>query len=229
MQTFWDNSVQAPSMYRDSSDSTLSEFSFDHFDLDIDWGFSSPSPKVSRQRARLNSMDLPDHPAQYYSTYVTGALNAYDKKELFSTLLERCNPDVKIVKYTYSLTSHDAQEKGVSSYQFRDIDEFCNYMEAWNMLVPDGVFETTNARVCVNCAPTFVFMSQLRFSGQKLGKRINLLEDSLQHYGCTYHPYGIMMDGQEAVDFETRGSLSIFVNTKGLIERLELYFCLPSI
>eukprot|EP01040_Poterioochromonas_malhamensis_P018186 gene18186-21163_t len=102
---------------------------FDNISGDFDpWLFGSSIDFIPRnmklEMKRGCLLELPDHPAKAYTELITQALNDYETATLSSILLESCSPDVRIVKYTYSLTSHDAQEKGVSSYQFRDIDEF---------------------------------------------------------------------------------------------------------
>ena len=95
------------------------------------------------------------------------------------------------------------------------------------MFLPDGVFETSSHRQCAADSSTFVFISTLYFSGQKIVKGVDVLNEDL----CMYYPrlHEMMVntiDGRKYPDIvELSGSLVTYINTMGLIEKIEIFCC----
>jgi hypothetical protein len=100
-------------------------------------------------------------------------------------------------------------------------------MEVWNMFLPDGVFESSSHRQCAVNSLTSVFISTLYFSGQKVVKGVDVLNEDL----CLYYPRLLEMmvntiDGRKYPDIvELSGSLVTYINTMGLIEKIEIFCC----
>ena len=96
------------------------------------------------------------------------------------------------------------------------------------MLIPDGVFETSFHRKCITDPPTSVFISTLFFSGQKIVKDVDVLDDDLYLY---YPRLSQMMmnklDNSECPKIVViSGSLVVYVNEDGFIEKLDFFFSL---
>lgn len=164
---------------------------------------------------------------RFYAERVTMALNSHDINDLYQCLKSLSKPGIKISKKVYSLTASDAEEKGVEEMVFNSLEEFCYFMEVWNMFLPDGVFETSFHRTCIANPPTFLFISNLHFTGQKIIKRVDILHDHLHTY---YHSlpeiFKNHLDQSKYPEIiELSGSLVFYVNKLGFIEKLELYCC----
>eukprot|EP01040_Poterioochromonas_malhamensis_P005399 gene5399-5793_t len=161
---------------------------------------------------------------RYYSRHIIHALNSHEYDCLYYTLYRMSTPRLKIMKHVYSF---DIEGKGLEERVFGSLQEFCRFMEVWNMFLPDGVFETSSHRQCAADSSTFVFISTLYFSGQKIVKGVDVLNEDL----CMYYPrlHEMMVntiDGRKYPDIvELSGSLVIYVNGFGLVDKMEIFCC----
>eukprot|EP01040_Poterioochromonas_malhamensis_P005400 gene5400-5794_t len=202
----------------------------------------SPWSMFTCQRDVIHSQDLPKRKCEtlpvekpetsklviqtprYYARHITNALNSHDHNYLYNTLCRLSVPRLQITKHVYS---YDVKVKGLEERVFGSLQEFCRFMEVWNMFLPDGVFETSSHRQCAANSPTSVFISALYFSGQKVVKGVDVLSDDL----CLYYPrlHEMMVntiDGRKYPDIvELSGSLVIYVNGYGLIDKMEIFCC----
>lgn len=164
-------------------------------------------------------------PPQFYAVQIANALNSHDSHFLLSCLHQLSTSELIIGKYVFSLFT---RRKGVEERVFSSLEEFCQYMEVWNRLIPDGVFEASLHRKCITDPPTSVFISTLFFSGQKIVKDVDVLDDDL----CVYYPRLSQMmmnklDNSECPEIVViSGSLVVYVNEDGFIEKLDFFFSL---
>ncbi len=137
---------------------------------------------------------------QFYAVQIANALNSHDSHFLLSCLHQLSTSELIIGKY----------------------------VEVWNRLIPDGVFEASLHRKCITDPPTSVFISTLFFSGQKIVKDVDVLDDDL----CVYYPRLSQMmmnklDNSECPEIVViSGSLVVYVNEDGFIEKLDFFYSL---
>jgi len=170
------------------------------------------------------SLNLPPSPEKYYANKILSALNTYDMHDLYRCLISVCTADVKISKRVYSLSDPHMREKGLQDTCFKSIEEFVCFMEVWNAFIPDGVFSASNHETIVACLPTFVFICKLHFTGRKTVRTMNFfLEERLE----SYYPYLAQIvtghGSYRPIAARIEGSMTIFVNEVGLINKIEFY------
>ncbi len=162
--------------------------------------------------------------AQNHLNKLVGAMNSYSTDILYQTLTQICTGDVKILKRVYSLSDPHMREKGLQDTCFNSIEEFLCFMEVLNTFIPDGIFSATNHQMIVPCLPTFVFICNLHFTGRKTVRTMNFfLEERLECY-YPYLPQILTTHGSDrphAIRIE--GSMTMFVNEVGLINKIEFY------
>ncbi len=162
--------------------------------------------------------------AEQYARSLVSSLNSYNAETLWTDLRKTCTPDVKISKRVYSLSDPQMREKDLQDTCFKSIEEFVCFMEVWNTFIPDGVFSASNHQTIVPCLPTLVFICKLHFTGRKTVRTMNLfLEERLE---C-YYPYLPQIEtdhgSNRPIAIRIEGSMTIFVNEVGLINKIELY------
>ncbi len=177
-------------------------------------------PLVPRRRVPAKQLvQLP----QFYARHIINALNSHDFNYMFHCLRRLSSPRLKITQQVYSY----ATDRGLDERVFGSLEEFCQFMDVWNTFHPDGVFETSSHRQCAVNSTTSVFISTLYFSGQKVVKGVDVLNEDL----CLYYPrlHEMMVntiDGRKYPDIvELSGSLVTYINTMGLIEKIEIFCC----
>ncbi len=127
--------------------------------------------------------------------------------DIHRCLISVCTPDVKISKRVYSLSDPHMKEKGLQDTCFKSIEEFVCFMEVWNTFIPDGVFSASNHQTIVPCLPTFNLF----------------LEERLECY-YPYLPQILTCHGSDRpTSISIQGSMTIFVNEVGLINKIEFY------
>eukprot|EP01040_Poterioochromonas_malhamensis_P011393 gene11393-12420_t len=224
--------------YLSSESSTLCDVSIDHSSMDFprsplssfDDTISCNELMVTPQRVFDSCVPRRRTPAkpliqspQFYARHIINALNSHDSNYMFHCLRRLSSPRLKITKQVYSY----ATDRGLQENIFGSLEEFCQFMEVWNMFLPDGVFESSSHRQCAVNSLTSVFISTLYFSGQKVVKGVDVLNDDL----CLYYPrlHEMMVntiDGRKYPDIvELSGSLVTYINTMGLIEKIEIFCC----
>mmetsp|Transcript_27852 Transcript_27852/g.30433 ORF Transcript_27852/g.30433 Transcript_27852/m.30433 type:complete len:231 (+) Transcript_27852:63-755(+) len=179
---------------------------------------------LSSKLKHSNTLNLPPSPEKHYADKILSVLNSYDIHDLYQCLREVCTPDVKISKRVYSLSDPHMREKGLQDTCFKSIEEFVCFMEVWNAFIPDGVFSASNHETIVACLPTFVFICKLHFTGRKTVRTMNFfLEERLECY-YPYLPQIVTGHGSDRPsEIRIEGSMTIFVNEVGLINKIEFY------
>lgn len=154
---------------------------------------------------------------------ITNALNTHDYNYLFHYLRHMSSPQLKIWKYVYSF---DGVEKGLEEREFDSLQEFCQFMEVWNMLLPDGLFKVSHHRQCATSRRLSVFISTMTFSGQQIVKDVDVLNDDL----CMFYPTlsQVMINQLDRSRCPKivilSGSFAISINIHGFLEKLEFFF-----
>lgn len=173
-------------------------------------------------RARISN--FPKDPAKSYADKIIKALNTFDPRQLFESLQAICSFDATFKQRLYSADI----DSGLISMDFANLAAFCNYLRAWYIFVPDGVFRAFNHRIAVSSPPIFLFSSCLLFQGYHLVPEVDILRVPFHHYdpalheqvaavSCTFNPYF----PKKSCSIE--GSLILSVNLEGKVTGIELY------
>ncbi len=160
---------------------------------------------------------------QVFFEQITNALNSHDYNCLFHYLRHISSPQLKIWKYVYSF---DGAGKGLEEREFRSLEEFCQFMEVWNVFIPDGLFEISHNRKCTTSRRLSVLISAITFSGQQIVKDIDVLNDDL----CLFYPdlSQVMINKLDRSKCPKivilSGSFAVSINIHGFLEKLEFFF-----